>query len=98
MNDSFDTKMWLCSSCGYAMDQAMPVNGNARSIKTGDISLCMNCAEVFTYGAGKWRVALEADMDKLPLATVGEIVRTKLAICISRSIHGDLSKKDMGRA
>lgn len=98
VNDSFETKPWLCLTCGYAMDRAMPVTGKAREFRAGDISLCMNCAEVFVWEAGAWRVALDADMDKLPAGAVGEIIKAKLAIGITRAVHGDLTKKDGGNA
>lgn len=40
-----------CPTCGYKFDASTIVEGSARSIQPGDISLCMQCGEVLEYNA-----------------------------------------------
>ena len=38
-----------CSQCGYAMDRASTVFGEAAAARPGDISVCWKCAHITRY-------------------------------------------------
>ena len=57
-----------CPDCGYAMDAASPVSGNAdEEPRPGDLSVCLDCGAVlvFTNELGM-RVATLREMNEAP--------------------------------
>ena len=60
-----------CPKCGYHFDIATPVGHNAPP-KDGDVSVCINCAEVMTFEGGKLRPLTDterAELDANPIAS-----------------------------
>lgn len=56
-----------CVTCGYAGDCATAVHGEARP-KPGDITMCINCGEIYRFGPEMHMVLLDpADLFKIAL-------------------------------
>jgi hypothetical protein len=67
------TTVWLCLSCGYAMDSASPIDKGRARPKDGDLSMCLSCAAPYELRAGKWQPISQLEIDALP-ADVRELL------------------------
>jgi len=63
-------KPWRCAKCDYQMDSASSAFGDALP-EIGDVSVCMNCAELYVLDLGKdgpaWRPITDNELISLPL-------------------------------
>jgi len=88
---------WMCGACGYVMDAAGPLDGDATPTE-GDLAICMNCGTPFTLDAGKWRKATEAELAELSPEERRDLTEHQMARAAARL--PDLSKRSKrgGRA
>lgn len=87
----FRETVWLCVLCGYAMDTATPHEGGSRAPRDGDISLCMNCGQVYTREGTRWRsmtIEQQATLEAETRATIEAEQRRRL-----RARLPDLARK-----
>jgi ribosomal protein S27AE len=64
---TFREPAWACPICGYAMDAASPVVGASQHTpKEDDVSMCMNCGQLFMRHADRWRLMTALEKAELP--------------------------------
>lgn len=69
-----------CPTCGYVMDQASSVEGEATP-KTGDFSVCMRCGELLRFNAALHvRLASDTEVNALPKNLREMLYRTRRAV------------------
>jgi len=58
---------WRCSKCGYQMDAASSAFEDALP-ELGDVSVCLNCAELYILNLGNyWRPITDDELIAMPL-------------------------------
>jgi hypothetical protein len=73
-----------CPGCGYVCDTATALGDNKNKSREGNISICLQCAEVSFFNEdGSLRLAGD-DLVTLPPETLGEIFRVQAAL---KDIH-----------
>lgn len=70
---------WHCASCGYAMDAASEIFGDALPDE-GDIALCIRCAEMHILDNRRWRSLTDDELIDLPLDDKQRISEVQLSI------------------
>ena len=66
---------WECQKCGYLMDaDSCPMDDEAVP-NNGDITLCLNCGELYVRRTNKWKPLTQKEFVKLPDAVKKEIIR-----------------------
>ena len=88
---------WMCGDCGYVMDAAGPLDGDATPTE-GDLAICMNCGTPYTLDAGKWRTSTAAELAELSPEERRDLTELQMQRAAARL--PDLSKRSKrgGRA
>jgi uncharacterized protein with PIN domain len=81
----------MCVGCGYMMDASLPVLGENSAPETGDLSLCMNCGNLYWREGAKWRPITPAEHASLEPQTRQELALVK--VHRARVIKEDLAAK-----
>lgn len=80
-------KPWMCSSCGYVMDAATAVKGNAAP-KDGDVSLCLRCAAIYERRSGAWAPATHDEVMTWPAGVRRQVAHAAAQIMTSQRRAG----------
>ncbi len=94
--DHSEDAPWMCAKCGYLMDANVVSEGPHVEPEEGDLSICLNCADVYWREGTKWRPIKPAEWASLPLEQRREIIG--LTLVHRRVITEDLNKGRGGRA
>jgi hypothetical protein len=60
-------KEWACDKCGYVMDSAWSIRNDEALPREGDLTCCLQCAELYILHGIRWLPISDDELIDLPL-------------------------------